>query len=70
MGVLDQDEQGGGDGTDEGAEEGDDIGHADDDRHQQGTGELEDQAGNIAQHADDGGIQDLAVDEAAERPLR
>ena len=30
-GVLDQDEQGGGNGTDEGAEEGDDIGHADDD---------------------------------------
>ena len=68
-GVLDEDEQGGGDGTDEGAEEGDDVGYTDDHRHQQRTGELEDQTADIAQHADDGRVHDLAVDEAAEHPV-
>ena len=65
-GALDEDEQGGGDGTDEGAEERDHVGHTDDHRHQQRTGELEDQTADIAQHADDGRVHDLAVDEAAE----
>ena len=65
-GVLDEDEQGGRDGTDERPEEGDDVGHTDDDRDQQRAGELEDEAGDVAQHTDDGGIQNLAVDEAAE----
>ena len=65
-GVLDEDEQGGRDGTDEGPKEGDDVGHTDDDRDQQRAGKLEDEAGDVAQHTDDGGIQDLAVDEAAE----
>ena len=49
-----------------GAEEGDDIGDADDDRHQQCAGELEDDAGEVAEHTNDGGVHDLAVDEAAE----
>ena len=61
-GVLDENEQGGGNGTDEGAEEGDHVGHTDDHRHQQRTGELENQTADIAQHADDGRVHDLAVD--------
>ena len=69
-GVLDEDEQGGGDSTDEGAEEGDHVGHTDDHRHQQRTGELEDQTADITQHADDGRVHDLAVDEAAEHFVR
>ena len=68
-GVLDEDEQCGGDGTDEGTKEGDHVGDADDHRHQQRTGEPEDQAADVAQHADDGGVHDLAVDEAAEHPV-
>ena len=68
-GVLDEDEQGGRDGTDERPEEGDNVGHTDDDRDQQRTGELEDEAGDVAQHTDDGRIQNLAVDEAAEHPV-
>lgn len=44
----------------------DDIGDADDDRHQQRARELEDDAGKVAEHANDGGVHDLAVDEAAE----
>ena len=65
-GILDQDEQGGRNGADEGTEEGNDIRHTDDDGDEQGTGKLEDQTGDVAQHADDRGIQDLAVEEAAE----
>ena len=65
-GVLDEDEQGGRDSTDKGAEEGDHVGHTNDHRYQQRTGELEDQTADIAQHADDGGVHDLAVDKAAE----
>ena len=68
-GVLDQNEQRGRDGTDEWPEEGNHVGHTDDHRDQQRTGELEDEAGDVAQHTDDGGIQDLAVDEAAEHPV-
>ena len=68
-GTLDEDEQGGGDRTDEGAEEGDDVGDADDDGHQQSAGELENDAGKVAEHANDGRVQNLAVDEAAEHPV-
>ena len=65
-GTLDEDEQRCRHGTDEGTEEGDDVGDADDDRHQQRARELEDDAGEVAEHTNDGGVHDLAVDEAAE----
>src|SRR5699024_9032764 len=65
-GVGDEDQQGGGHRADEGTEEGDDVGEADDDRHQQGAGEAHNDADDIAQHADDGRVHNLANDEPAE----
>ena len=64
--VLDQNQQGGRDGTDERAEEGDNVRHANDDRDEQCARELDDDADDVAENTDDGGIQNFAVDESTE----
>ena len=64
-GIHDDDQQNGGNCADKRAKEGDHIGDAHNGRDQQGIGNTEDQTANVAQHTNDGRIQDLTVNKSA-----
>ena len=67
IGVGDQHYEEGGDGSDEGAEDRDDVGDAHEGGDEQVIGgDLKNAQHDEGQDADDQGVQDLAVDEAAE----
>ena len=56
--------------ADERAEHGDDIRHGDDHAHEHDIRHAHDRAADIADDADDGGVNDLAADKAHERRVR
>ena len=68
--IHQQDQEKAGDRANERPEKRDNVCHADDRCHQGWVGEAEDIAANQTNHADDCGIYQLAVDEAAHDAVR